>query len=341
MKKLLAIAVAAALTAPAAMAETTLYGKLHATAGQVKTTTAGVTTKDNVVESHNSRIGVKGSTELDNGLSATYGVEYGLDLDGDNASTSTATATSRTLNARNTFVGVKGGFGEVRVGRHDTPAKLATAGLDAFADGYADMSNIIAADGQRIDNVVAYIGKFGPVGVAAAHSTDVDLSGQAAPSGERDLNGGNDASSMLVNYSNGPIYAGLGHTAVQKTLKSTNLGVGYKAEAGHFANLVVEEAKVPTGAAANAGEKDQNVYVAGGFKTGAATLKVGYGESKHKGDAVAANNGKEKQTTVGIDYSLGKKTSTYLLLNEDKNTAQAVGGTGKTSQAVVGLVTEF
>ena len=327
MKKLLAIAVAAALTAPAAMAETTLYGKLHATAGQVKTN--GV--KENVVESHNSRIGVKGSTELDNGLSATYGVEYGLDLDGDNASTSTATATSRTLNARNTFVGVKGGFGEVRVGRHDTPAKLATAGLDAFADGYADMSNIIAADAQRIDNVVAYIGKFGPVGVAAAHSTDADIAGQVAPSGEGDLNGGNDASSMLVNYSNGPIYAGLGHTAVQKTLKSTNLGVGYKAEAGHFANVVLEQVKDTA-----TSNKTDNAYVAGGFKAGAATLKVGYGESKFK-----PTGQKEKQTTLGVDYSLGKKTSTYLLLNEDKNIDLNSTTNDKTTQAVVGVVTEF
>ena len=314
MKKLLAIAVAAALTAPAAMAETTLYGKLHASAGQVKTT--GV--KENVVESHNSRIGVKGSTELDNGLSATYGVEYGLNLDGDNGTS----ATAKTLNARNTFVGVKGGFGEVRVGRHDTPAKLATAGLDAFADGYADMSNIIEADGQRVDNVVAYIGKFGPVGVAAAHSTDISA---------EDTDGGKDANSMLVNYSNGPIYAGLGHTAVQATKKMTNLGLGYKAEAGHFANMVVEQVKDTA-----TGNKTDNAYVAGGFKTGAATLKVGYGESKFK-----PTGQKEKQTTLGVDYSLGKKTSTYLLLNEDKNIDLDSTTNDKTTQAVVGVVTEF
>ncbi len=314
MKKLLAIAVAAALTAPAAMAETTLYGKLHASAGQVKTN--GV--KENVVESHNSRIGVKGSTELDNGLSATYGVEYGLNLDGDNGTS----ATAKTLNARNTFVGVKGGFGEVRVGRHDTPAKLATAGLDAFADGYADMSNIIEADGQRVDNVVAYIGKFGPVGVAAAHSTDISA---------EDTDGGKDANSMLVNYSNGPIYAGLGHTAVQATKKMTNLGLGYKAEAGHFANMVVEQVKDTA-----TGNKTDNAYVAGGFKTGAATLKVGYGESKFK-----PTGQKEKQTTLGVDYSLGKKTSTYLLLNEDKNIDLDSTTNDKTTQAVVGVVTEF
>ena len=174
MKKLLAIAVAAALVAPAAaMADTTLYGKLHASVGAVKQTTAGVTTTTNAVESHSSRFGIKGATALDNGMEATYGLEYGLDLDGDTtavAGTNTAGASS-SISSRNTFVGLKGGFGEVRVGKHDTPAKLATAGLDNFADTYAAMENIIVTDGHRVNNAVAYINKFGPVGFAAAHST--------------------------------------------------------------------------------------------------------------------------------------------------------------------------
>ncbi|WP_308874232.1 porin [Thiothrix subterranea] len=131
MKNILAIAVATALIAPAAaMADTTLYGKLHATVGNVETTTGATEASETVVESHSSRLGVKGSTELDNGLSATYGLEYGIDLDGDNEKGTNGQ--SRSLNARNTFVGLKGGFGEVRVGRHDTPAKLATAGLRCF-----------------------------------------------------------------------------------------------------------------------------------------------------------------------------------------------------------------
>ena len=136
---------------------------------------------------------------------------------------------------------------------------------------------------------------------------------------------------MLVNYSNGPIYAGLGHTAVQATKKMTNLGLGYKAEAGHFANMVVEQVKDTA-----TGNKTDNAYVAGGFKTGAATLKVGYGESKFK-----PTGQKEKQTTLGVDYSLGKKTSTYLLLNEDKNIDLDSTTNDKTTQAVVGVVTEF
>lgn len=329
MKKMLVIAVATALFAPAAaMADTTLYGKLHASVGSVDTGTGS----DTVVESHSSRFGVKGSTELDNGLSATYGLEYGLDIDGDN---------SRALAARNTFAGVKGNFGEVRIGRHDTPAKLATAGLDAFADTYGALENIIATDGHRVDNAVAYINKFGPVGFAYAHSTAPlaqDLSTAALPDTA--------ANTAMANYSNGPIYAGVGYTDIKNVGTTANLGLGYKAEAGHFANLVYEQAEgdgANTVASQNAtgipaaGQKDTNVYVAGGFKTGAATIKAAYGEGKRDGA------GKEKQTSVGVDYSLGKKTAAYLLWNEDKNLSRSAIelDTDAQTATVVGLVTEF
>ncbi|WGZ93883.1 MAG: porin [Candidatus Thiothrix putei] len=350
MKKLLVIAVATALIAPAAaMADTTLYGKLHATVGNVETTKGAVESSETVVESHSSRLGVKGSTELDNGLSATYGLEYGIDLDGDNeknpsgCSDTTAGATkcnaqSRGLSARNTFVGLKGGFGEVRVGRHDTPAKLATAGLDAFADTYADMSNIIGADGHRVDNAVAYITKVGPVGLAAAHSTEIDV----VPSADGDRNGGTTANTVMANYSNGPFYAGLGYTAVDDVGTMINIGGSYKTEAGHFVNAVCEtsegdNAVSPAVAGFPGGTKeDTNLYVAGGIKSGAMTFKAGYG----KGETDGA--GEEEQTTVGVDYSLGKKTSAYLLWNDNTNTGRvATGDESSTTATAVGLVTDF
>lgn len=349
MKKLLAIAVAAALVAPAAaMADTTLYGKLHATVGQVKTTSAltGLTTTSTGVESHNSRIGIKGSTALDNGMEATYGVEYGLNIDGDNGGNSGATTgtdgstASQSLSARNTFVGVKGGFGEVRVGRHDTPAKLATAGQDVFADNQADLSNIINADGHRVNNVVAYINKFGPVGFAYAHSTGTGLD---AIAGTATGDNGADADTLMVNYGNGPWYAGLGYTKVKSNTaaafngyKGTNLGLGWKAEAGHQANLILEDSKSEVAADG----KNKAALINGVYKMGNVALKAQYGERKHSGSA-AALNGKEKLTSVGADYNLGKKTAVYLLHSDNKNTGATVGGLGRTKTTAVGLVTEF
>ena len=331
MKKLLAIAVAAALVAPAAaMAETTLYGKLHASYGEVKDNAGN---KRTGVESHASRIGIKGSHALNNGLEATYGLEYGIDLDGDDATGIHGTGntyTTNTFTSRNQFVGVKGGFGEVRVGKHDTPAKLATAGQDVFADTYADMSTILPVDGHRVNNAVAYINKFGPVGVAVAHSTGTGLDKYPPtpfPKGDNGLN----ANSAMVNYGNGPWYAGLGYTQVKDTLKGGNLGLGWKSEAGHQANLIYEEVDYDDPATGD----DENILVNGVAKMGAVGLKAQYGEGKRDG------LGKEKLASVGLDYSLGKKTSVYLLHSQDKNPTREAGNTDKVKATAVGLVTEF
>ncbi len=319
MKKLLVIAVATALIAPAAaMADTTLYGKLHTSVGNVETVTKGVEFSETVVESHDSRFGVKGSTSLDNGLSATYGLELDVNLD-----------EKGTVGAnRNKFVGLKGGFGEVRIGRHDTPAKLATAGLDAFGDTYGDMKHIISSDGDRVNNAVAYINKFGPVGFAAAHTTSIDGDDATAPATDA-------ANTVMLNYSTGPFYAALGVTAVDDIAETTkaNIGLGYKSEAGHFVNYV-SEGVVKDGTPA--ADDEANGYLAGGFKIGAATLKGAVGVGERDGA------GEETQATLGVDYSLGKKTSAYLLLNDNTNIGRVATGTEDSkSAAVVGLVSEF
>ena len=333
MKKLLAIAVAAALVAPAAaMAETTVYGKLHASYGQIKDGSA----KRTGVESHASRIGIKGSHALNNGLEATYGLEYGIDLDGDNGFSTYGdsidslgnTSNNKGFTSRNQFVGLKGGFGEVRVGKHDTPAKLATAGQDVFADTYADLDNMIAADSHRVNNAVAYINKVGPVGFAVAHSSGTGIIGNLrGASGDNEV----DANSAMVNYGNGPWYAGLGYTQIKDTLKGGNLGLGWKSEAGHQANLIYEKVDYDDPATGD----DENILVNGVAKMGAVGLKAQYGEGKTTGA------GKEKLASVGLDYSLGKKTSVYLLHSQDKNPIRAAGGTNKVKATAVGLVTEF
>lgn len=342
MKKLLAIAVATALTAPAAMADTTLYGKLHASVGSVKNGATGTTTT--AVESHSSRFGIKGSNELDAGLSATYGLEYGLDLDGDNNGGGTgmsggnmsgsASTGSAPFSSRNQFVGLKGGFGEFRLGKHDTPAKLATAGQDIFADTYADMANIIDVDAHRVNNAAAYINKFGPVGVAVAHITGISAG---------DVKGAGTANTAMINYSTGPLYAGLGYTnvdggnaaaaAATSAAQHINLGLGFKNDAA-AANVVLEKVEGDTAATID------NALVNGSFKMDKVTLKAQYGESKRK-SAAAGQNGKEKLTAIGVDYSLGKKTSVYLLAAEDKNPTRVEGGSTKNTATALGLVTEF
>jgi predicted porin len=348
MKKLLAIAVAAALVAPAAaMADTTLYGKLHVSAGKV---TDNAASSRGAVESHSSRIGIKGATALDNGMEATYGVELGLQLDGD--AEGTGTAGGNALATRNTFVGLKGNFGEVRVGKHDTPAKLATAGMDVFADTYGDMNRIVEADAIRAENAVAYINKFGPVGFAYAHSTDFTLGSSQYNSG---LGGGlntaiqdrvaptNKADSLMLNYSNGPFVAGLGYTAAKldsavgsaQKVKMTNVGLGYASEAGHKVNFIHENDKFSSNGTGVDGTAKTNL-INGVYKMGNVSLKAQVGEQKYSGTA-----GKEKLASVGVDYSLGKKTSVYGLVSKNNSNVGGGATANINKAAVVGVVTEF
>jgi predicted porin len=94
-KKLLSMAVAAAMVAPtAAMAEAILYGKLHMSidwASVEGADTSGVNPKkfdgwglngggSLPGVSRANRIGVKGSEDLGNGMKAIYQVEFGIQM---------------------------------------------------------------------------------------------------------------------------------------------------------------------------------------------------------------------------------------------------------------------
>jgi len=105
-KKIIVLALVAAFATPAFAAETTVYGVVDATVASL----SGSGNKSDVsVWSSGlagSRLGVKGSEDLGEGLKAGAVLEYGLDLtDG------TALGT-----ARQTLVSIEGGFGKVAVG---------------------------------------------------------------------------------------------------------------------------------------------------------------------------------------------------------------------------------
>jgi predicted porin len=115
MKKILAIAIATAFAAPAAMAATSnvdIYGKLHLSVNWYDDNPNE--SADLGISSNASRFGIKGAEDLGGGLSAIWQIESGVNLD----------EQTGTLANRNSFVGLKGGFGTVLLGNHDTPLKL-------------------------------------------------------------------------------------------------------------------------------------------------------------------------------------------------------------------------
>ncbi|MCK4675094.1 MAG: porin [Gammaproteobacteria bacterium] len=127
-KSILAIAVAATMAAPAAvMAAPTVYGNVHLS---INAADNDVPNAENnlALSSNTSSLGVKGSEDLGDGLKAIYNIEFGVDIankadttpDSDapdlGGGTGTSAASSGTLNRRDQFVGLKGGFGTVKFG---------------------------------------------------------------------------------------------------------------------------------------------------------------------------------------------------------------------------------
>jgi predicted porin len=82
------------------------------------------------VESRASRLGVKGSEDLGNGLKAVYKMEFEIDMDGEVGGVAAS---------RNMIGGLSHStFGTVVAGRHDTPYKMTFAKWDRFSDRLAD-----------------------------------------------------------------------------------------------------------------------------------------------------------------------------------------------------------
>ena len=86
-KSMIALAVTGLLAAPMAAqaANAEVYGKVRVSAGIVGNddqTAANEDSKLNVT-SHDSRFGVKGSEDLDNGMKAVYQLETEVDFDDD------------------------------------------------------------------------------------------------------------------------------------------------------------------------------------------------------------------------------------------------------------------
>lgn len=149
-KKLLALAVAAAVSAPAvALADTstvTLYGTLNIDLDNVKAESAAGTgvnlPQRNRVTQNSSNVGFRGIEPLGGGLNAIFQVEQGVNLD-----TGASSAATGTFATRNSNVGLSGGFGTVFFGNWDTPYKWTTLPIDAFyATGIASYIAVLSGN---------------------------------------------------------------------------------------------------------------------------------------------------------------------------------------------------
>ena len=200
-KTLLALAAVAASSAAFAQSSVTLYGVVDASLESVKgDDTVTRVSSDNLAS---SRFGLKGTEDLGNGLKANFVLESNMKMDtGANGGGSTR------FFDRAAWVGVAGGFGELRLGRQDTSIGLLAGNSSILgAQGYDDLkiAKTFSGDGyRRTDNAITYIlPKF-----VDGLSAQVQYSTQASGAEDADKIGSHYG--LNVQYAVGGFSAGLG-----------------------------------------------------------------------------------------------------------------------------------
>ncbi|MFO1281266.1 MAG: porin [Burkholderiales bacterium] len=329
-KKLVALAVAGVLASPlAAQAQTanvTLYGRLNLDMEIVQTKLADGT-KPNVyrVSSNSSRLGVRGTESLGGGLNAIFQLESSVAGD----------AGGGTLAGRETFVGLQGGWGTVKIGNFLAPyddihpifgnvptlttSILSTAAIWAVGPAAKGSGGFDA----RLGNSVRYDSPnvSGFTGSIQASSQENALHAMVW--------------SMGGFYNNGPIQAGLAWERNEKVR-----GAGLKDDAISLAG------GYNFGVVRVAGVYERLKYDAGGgslkrdFYGVSATANLGPGQlyagwfhaNDGKGSAADGTNvaGVVKgadtgadQYTISYTYPLSKRTLTYVGYNRIDNDTNA------------------
>lgn len=150
-KKLLALSIGAALTAatvPAMSAELKISGRAHLSVDHMDNGASGAEKQSGMdVSSNSSRLRISGNSQVTDGLTALMQIESGITIDDGSGS----------LASRDTFAGLKGDFGTVRLGMFDTPTKKVRSRTDMFGDRVGDARNItVGGFDNRFKNSVGY-----------------------------------------------------------------------------------------------------------------------------------------------------------------------------------------
>ncbi len=328
MKKIIPVVISTVLTLPlAATAQAegpidgAVYGKINAAI--INHDKAG--NKDTSLDSNASRLGFKGETTLDKGITVMYQLEYEIDPTEKSAESSskstggiTDTAAStggqykdtNIFKQRNAYVGVKGSFGSILAGTHDTPLKLAQGDVDQFNDlPVGDIKNLMRGEVRANDIVLYSSPTFSGVTLMAAATQYEDTD-----------EGKNNANSFSLNYENDSLYAAVAVDSEVAGYDVTRISAAYKMNAFTVGAIYNSSEAINSTTASKDSQLISASYKMGDYKVKA---QYGSGDEYKTGDQLAA---------LGVDYKLGSKSKLYAYTakysNDSSNSSHKVMGLG-------------
>lgn len=328
-KTICALAVGATFLTPvmAMAADVKIYGRANITLDYLDD---GKDYNVFTVNSNASRLGFKVDHKLENGMTAFAQIEQEI-----NFATGTNDSKANTFATRDTFAGLKGDFGQVRIGRFDSPFKIARSPVNYFGDMVGDMRNLTRAENSRYDerndNTVEYkspkLGSGFNVLAAISMQNGVQVGQQANGDELKDTK----AYDLAITYKDGPFDLAAAYqkfednasntTAPTATTPSTardsiRLAGSYKLTEELNLGALYQYSKFDTNTAANA---DVQVYgLAGEYKL---TPKTSVrGEYFYRD--VDADDRNSSMIALGVEHKLDPAFRIYAniatVLNDDK-----------------------
>ena len=293
---LLGTATAMLATAPFAAASGSIDGKLY---GKIN---VSVVNSDSGSEdtwklnSNASRIGLKGSNQVSEGLTVFYKTEFQVEVDGD----------GDVFKQRNIYAGIKGQYGSLLAGKNDTPTKLAQKKIDLFNDLEGDIMKTFAGE-NPVSNIIAYTTpKYGNFSAAYA----------VMPS-EANNGGLSDATSYSVNYSKGDLYVAIAGNSNVVDIDLVRVDLvrvvsQFKVDAWQL-GLMYQD---------NDTTDESGYFASAAYKIDNITYKAQYGSNEND------TGGSDKTTlSLGADFKLAKNTKSFVFFtdNEESSSTKTFG----------------
>jgi predicted porin len=247
-----------------------------------------------------SRFGLRGSEDLGGGLKANFVMENGHNTE------TGAAGQGGLLFGRQAFVGLSGGFGEVRFGRQYPAYDEARGGSDLF--GHSAFSTTVAngswgAFGRdytyRVNNALHYITpNMGGLTAAITYALGENKTGATAAG---------KLTSLRISYANGPISAALAYQQEKNAAGNTLTGCAVTATSacnplgqsdGNLFGL--------RGVAFSAGytpTSETHTFLTGAYDFGVARVQLAMNRSKDNSDI-----GADKDVALNVAVPLGATT---------------------------------
>lgn len=273
-QKLFITLIVSCLSAASAADPITVYGKVNITA-QSSDEGEGSFTE---LKSNNSRFGVTGNLELDDGLEVLYVLEWQVDL--------ANLSGSDNIKSRNQYVGLKGGFGTVLLGRNDTVLKRSQGNIDQFNDYEADLKGLWKGENRMGESVTYYSPSYSGFSFGMSYIAEGDVDADDAQSvsivyGDKNLKKSQWFASVAADFD----INGYDTQRVSIQTKFENLKIGA---------ILHSQESVATG------ESQDGAMVSAAYSLGKVVLKSQF-QTLEDNDSLS----------VGVDYKLGKSTKVF------------------------------